>query len=76
MKSGELVLYDIAAASIMEKIEAHSGTIWCMHVRPDFGGVVTGSADKDVKFWDFEVKETENVGFYAFQSDQGPEILP
>lgn len=57
MKSGELVLYDIAAASIVETVEAHSGTVWSLHVRPDFGGVVTGSADKDVKFWDFEDKE-------------------
>jgi U3 small nucleolar RNA-associated protein 12 len=56
MKSGELVLYDIAGASVLETIEAHSGTIWSIHVRPDFGGVATGSADKDVKFWDFEPK--------------------
>jgi WD40 repeat protein len=62
MKSGELVLYDIVGASLLETIEAHSGTIWSIHVRPDFGGVVTGSADKDVKFWDFEDKDvTDSV---------------
>jgi WD40 repeat protein len=60
MKSGEMVLYDIVGASVLETIEAHSGTIWSIHVRPDFGGVVTGSADKDVKFWDFEDKDVSD----------------
>lgn len=25
-----------------------------MHIRPDGRGLVTGGADKDVKFWDIE----------------------
>ena len=28
-----------------------------MHIRPDKKALVTGSADKDVKFWEFEYKE-------------------
>ena len=27
-----------------------------MHIRPDGGGLVTGGADKEVKFWDIEEK--------------------
>jgi len=27
-----------------------------MHIRPDGRGLVTGGADKDVKFWDIEEK--------------------
>ena len=27
-----------------------------MHIRPDGCGLVTGGADKDVKFWDIEEK--------------------
>lgn len=27
-----------------------------MHIRPDGHGLVTGGADKDVKFWDIEEK--------------------
>lgn len=30
-----------------------------MHVRPDNRGLVTGSGDKDIKFWDFEVREVK-----------------
>lgn len=32
------------------------GAIWSVCVRPDDRGMVTGSADKTVKFWDFELK--------------------
>lgn len=30
-----------------------------MHVRKDGQALVTGSADKDVKFWDFEAKDSQ-----------------
>ncbi len=56
-KSGEILLYDLSSSSLLETFAAHSGPIWSLHVRPDGRGLVTGSADKDVKFWDFEVRE-------------------
>ncbi|KAI0375739.1 WD-repeat-containing protein [Pilatotrama ljubarskyi] len=55
-KSGEILIYDIASSSLVDTIQAHSGTVWSMHVRPDEQGLVSGSADKDVKFWEFEKK--------------------
>jgi WD40 repeat protein len=55
-KSGELLIYDIASASLASTIKAHAGTLWSVHVRPDGRGFVTGGADKDVKFWDIEEK--------------------
>jgi U3 small nucleolar RNA-associated protein 12 len=58
-KTGELEIYDIASATLLEKIEAHSGAIWSMDVKPDKSGIVTGSADKEVKFWDFELVASE-----------------
>lgn len=61
-KSGDLILYNVASAELTDTIKAHSSTIWSLHVRPDFGGLVTGSADKDIKFWDIkEVKDSEEV---------------
>ena len=45
MSSGELVL-DLAA---------HEGAVWSLAVRPDGKGVMSGGADKVVKFWDFTV---------------------
>jgi U3 small nucleolar RNA-associated protein 12 len=51
------MLYDIAASSLLPTCRAHTGPIWSIHVRPDGKGLVSGSADKDVKFWEFEMRE-------------------
>ena len=62
-KSGELQIFDIAASTMTESISAHTGAIWSLHVRPDGRMMVSGSADKDVKFWEFERKpaNSDNV---------------
>ncbi|KAF9919137.1 hypothetical protein BX616_001188 [Lobosporangium transversale] len=60
-KTGHLELFDLGSSSMIESIEAHEGAIWSLQVRPDRRGLVTGSADKDVKFWDFDMVE-EQVG--------------
>lgn len=56
-KQGELLLYDVAASVLLSRYEAHKGPVWAVHVRPDGRGLVSGSADKDAKFWDFEMRE-------------------
>jgi len=56
-KSGEIFIYDIASSTLIETIQAHTATIWSMHVRPDGEAIATGSADKDVKFWSIEHKD-------------------
>ncbi|KAF8974206.1 WD40 repeat-like protein [Flammula alnicola] len=55
-KSGEILIYDIASSTLIETIQAHTATVWSMHVRADGEALVTGSADKDVKFWALEYK--------------------
>ncbi|KAA1466214.1 WD-repeat-containing protein [Dentipellis sp. KUC8613] len=50
-KTGEILLYDLSSSSLIDTIKAHAGTVWSIHVRPDEQALVTGSADKDVKFW-------------------------
>ncbi|GJE84422.1 WD-repeat-containing protein [Phanerochaete sordida] len=59
-KSGEILVYDIASSSLLETIQAHTATVWSMHVRADGQALVTGSADKDVKFWEFEQKAADS----------------
>lgn len=56
-KTGEILIYDIASSTLIETIKAHTATVWSMHIRPDERGLVSGSADKEVKFWDLELKE-------------------
>jgi U3 small nucleolar RNA-associated protein 12 len=58
-KKGELLVYDAWSAQCLETVKAHEGTIWTIDVRPDKKGIVTGGADKDVKFWDFGAIEDE-----------------
>jgi len=50
-KSGEILIYDIASSTLIETVKAHTSTVWSMHLRADGQALVTGSADKDVKFW-------------------------
>ncbi|KAF7331839.1 WD-REPEATS-REGION domain-containing protein [Mycena kentingensis (nom. inval.)] len=57
-KSGEILIYDLASSSLIETIQAHTGTVWSLHVRADEQMLVSGSADKDVKFWEFDVHKT------------------
>ncbi|OBZ89555.1 WD repeat-containing protein 3 [Choanephora cucurbitarum] len=59
-KTGELELYDIGSSSLVESVKAHDGPVYSMQVRPDKRGFVTGSADKDVKFWDFDMVQDKN----------------
>ncbi|KAI8320708.1 Utp12-domain-containing protein [Martensiomyces pterosporus] len=55
-KDGNLELYDIPSAALVETFDAHEGaSCWSIDVRPDKKGLVTGGADKCVKFWDFEL---------------------
>ncbi|TFK28833.1 WD-repeat-containing protein [Coprinopsis marcescibilis] len=56
-KSGEILIYDVASSSLIETIKAHTATVWSLHLRKDKRALVSGSADKDIKFWEFEEKE-------------------
>ncbi|KAI0347395.1 WD40 repeat-like protein [Trametopsis cervina] len=59
-KTGEINVYDIASSSLVETVKAHTAAVWSMHVRADGQALVTGSADKDVKFWEFEQKTADS----------------
>ncbi|KAF2858790.1 WD40 repeat-like protein [Piedraia hortae CBS 480.64] len=62
-KSGHLELYDISTGTLVEKLAAHeSQTVWSMAVHPDGKSVVTGGADKWVRFWRFDVVDEEIPG--------------
>lgn len=59
-KSGELQIFDLSSSTLVETIKAHTGTLWSMHVRPDQQAFVTGGADKDVKFWNIEWRQSDH----------------
>ncbi|ODQ81299.1 hypothetical protein BABINDRAFT_160662 [Babjeviella inositovora NRRL Y-12698] len=56
-KHGELQLYDLASSELLHTVEdAHSDEIWSLDLTPDGKALVSGSSDKQVKFWDFKVE--------------------
>ncbi|KAB5581005.1 WD40-repeat-containing domain protein [Coniochaeta sp. 2T2.1] len=61
-KSGELELFDVASATLLESVTAHEGAIWSLQVHPDGRSVVSGSADKTAKFWDFKIVQEQVLG--------------
>ena len=61
-KNGELEVFDIASSTLLDTIEAHDGPVWSLHVHPDGRSMVTGSADKTAKFWNFQVVQEDIPG--------------
>ncbi|TPX36245.1 hypothetical protein SmJEL517_g01588 [Synchytrium microbalum] len=59
-KTGELELYDLGSSALLETVKGHTASVWSLQVRYDKGGFVTGSADKEVKFWDFSLRDDPN----------------
>ncbi|KAG0668478.1 beta transducin [Maudiozyma exigua] len=57
-RNGELQLFDLASSTQLENIEeAHDAAIWSLDITNDGKKLVTGSADKTVKFWEFKLDE-------------------
>lgn len=61
-REGTLEVFDIAASTLLDTIKAHERDIWSLQVSPDGKGLVTGSADKSAKFWEFKVIQEEVLG--------------
>ncbi|XP_035031091.1 WD repeat-containing protein 3 [Hippoglossus stenolepis] len=54
-KSGKLQIFELSSGSLLETVDAHGAALWSLCLAPDQRGIVTGSADKTVKFWEFEL---------------------
>lgn len=74
-KNGEILIYDIASSTLLETISAHSGTVWSLHVRSDEKALASGSADKTVKFWEFEQKDPSEDSVRAFTGNFGSGLI-
>ncbi|KAK4154654.1 hypothetical protein C8A00DRAFT_32547 [Chaetomidium leptoderma] len=62
-KEGDLQLYDVASAALLETVNAHEGhAIWSLQVHPDGKSVVSGGADKTAKFWNFKIVQEQVLG--------------
>ncbi|CAH0719479.1 unnamed protein product, partial [Brenthis ino] len=52
---GALLLLDVAAAAVLERVPAHRDACTAVGLTPDMRGCYTGGADKTVKLWTFEL---------------------
>lgn len=56
-KGGTVEIIDIGSGTCIEVVEAHGGTVGSIAAIPNENGFVTGSADHDVKFWEYQVTQ-------------------
>lgn len=61
-KTGEIELFDVASSAMIESVKAHEASIWSLQVHPDGKSLVTGSADRNSKFWDFQIVQESILG--------------
>lgn len=59
-KNGKLQIFELSSGILLETVDAHEGALWSVSLSPDQRGIVSGGADKMVKFWDFELVKDEN----------------
>ncbi|KAL8152005.1 hypothetical protein V2J09_021813 [Rumex salicifolius] len=52
-KEGTIEIIDVGSSTRLETVEAHGGALHSIAALPDGNGFVTGSADHDVKFWEY-----------------------
>ncbi|CAI2344853.1 unnamed protein product [Caenorhabditis sp. 36 PRJEB53466] len=52
-KNGEIGVFELSSAELVETRRAHTGAIWTIQNTPDGEGFMTASADKTVRFWSF-----------------------
>lgn len=58
----------MASSTLIDTVKAHSSTVWTVHLSPDGKALASGSADKEVKFWELEDKavlEDEVTPFFS-----------
>ncbi|PQQ19784.1 WD repeat-containing protein 3 [Prunus yedoensis var. nudiflora] len=56
-KGGTMEIIDIGSGTSIEVVEAHGGSVRSIAAIPNENGFVTGSADHDVKFWEYQFKQ-------------------
>jgi len=65
-KEGNLSVYDIDRAEQMQQIQAHEASVWSLHLSEGTIAakelvVLSGSADKKIKFWNIGVNKNKGI---------------
>ncbi|PVU87484.1 hypothetical protein BB561_006305 [Smittium simulii] len=54
-KAGNIELFSLSSSLMISSFESHENGCYTLVVKPDKTGLLSGGADKLVKFWDFEL---------------------
>lgn len=65
-KGGKLEVIDIGSGTCIEAVEAHGGSIRTIAAIPNENSFVTGSADHEVKFWEYRVGQKSAQVCYSY----------
>lgn len=66
-KGGAIEVIDIGSGTCIEVVEAHGGSIRSILAIPNENRIVTGSADHDIKFWEYGIKRKPGQVCYLLQ---------
>ncbi|KAL4458578.1 hypothetical protein ABPG75_013443 [Micractinium tetrahymenae] len=61
-KEGTIEIFDVGTSSRIAVVNAHTGPVWSLAALPDSSGFVSGSADHDIKFWEWGVAADPDTG--------------
>ncbi|XP_038245725.1 protein FAN isoform X2 [Dermochelys coriacea] len=50
-QSGELLVWDLLAGKVIERIKGHTGAVTCMWMNEQCSSIITGGEDKQIMFW-------------------------
>lgn len=53
--TGSLHFVELSSGDIIDSVEAHGGPVRALCMRPDQKGLMSGGADKCIKFWEYKV---------------------
>lgn len=74
-KEGGLEVVDIAGAErVGLPVEAHEGPAWSVVTLPDGSGLVSGGADNNVIFWEWDLLHTGNGNTGAAKEGNGADV--
>ena len=63
-------IWDSRTHKLVANWKGHSGCVWCVEFTPDGKGLMSGSADKTVKYWD-----VSSLGIHGTASGRGAVVL-
>ncbi|PVU84642.1 hypothetical protein BB560_007297 [Smittium megazygosporum] len=61
-KIGTIELFDLSSNVLLSSFEAHANGCYAISVKPDKSGLVSGGADSQIKFWNFELYSPQSNG--------------